>query len=244
MENVYFGVDIMRISAVRISKKNILMSLAVALMAGGSQAQEAAYPSSQHGEGRWPNWYVGVKGSLNYVDDTNIASANRNVGDLGFDSGYGVAGSIGYTPGPTGSVLDYTRFEFEIGHRFNDLENFTAGGKVSSVSGNIKSYSYMMNAYFDFDTQTQVSPYVGAGIGLDTISMSSKGLGVQDEDKVFAYQFMAGLGWQPEFMLNTVLQVGYRYHGTTDPTFTASTGQSVEHEYTTHALEAGARFRF
>ncbi len=224
-------------------KKHFILAAFVALMAGGAQA-EGAYPSSQHGEGRWPNWYIGVKGSLNYVNDTNATVGNRNVGDVNFDSGYGVSGAVGYNPGPTGTLMDYTRFEFEIGHRYNDLKNFTAGGTVRNSTGDVKSYSYMMNAYFDFDTKTQVSPYVGAGIGLDTISLDSRTLSVNDSDRVFAYQFMAGLGWQPEFMLNTVLQVGYKYHGTSDPTFTSSTGQSIEHGYTTHALEAGARFRF
>jgi OmpA-OmpF porin, OOP family len=224
-------------------KKYLLLAAVIGLMTGNAQAQ-GAYQGGQHGEGRWPNWYVGVQGSLNYVDDTNASVGNTNAGDVSFDSGYGVSGAIGYTPGPTGTLMDYTRFEFEIGHRFNDLDNFTAGGFVGDIAGDIKSYSYMANVYFDFDTQTQVSPYVGAGIGLDTVSIDSRTVGVNDSDRVFAYQFMAGLGWQPEFLLNTVLQVGYRYHATSDPAFTTNAGQSFEYEYSNHALEAGARFRF
>jgi OOP family OmpA-OmpF porin len=225
-------------------KKYLLLAAVVGLMAGNAQAQ-GRYEGSQHGEGRWPNWYLGVSGSISYVDETDIQSGNSIAGEAEFENGYGVTGSIGYTPGPTGTLMDYTRFEFEVGHRFNDAEKLSnIGGSVSNLSGEVKTYTYMINTYFDFDTQTQVSPYVGAGIGFGTVSFESASLGVNDDDSVFAYQFMAGLGWQPEFLLNTVLQVGYRYHATSDPSFASGTGQSVETQYSTHALEAGARFRF
>jgi opacity protein-like surface antigen len=224
-------------------KKLLLGLLAAASFA--SSVNAGPYENQgQHGAGRWPNWYVGLKGSINYVDDTSVTRGNVGAGTVDFDSGYGVAGAIGYTPGPTGTLMDYTRLEFEIGHRFNDLDQLAAGGTFSNIAGEVKSYSYMANVYFDFDTKTQVSPYVGAGIGLDTVTLDSRTVGVNDSDRVFAYQFMAGLGWQPEFLLNTVLQFGYKYHASSDPTFTTNTGQSFEHEYSTHALEAGARFRF
>lgn len=225
-----------------MKKQWILAALSVVAFA--SSVQAGPYQGGQHGAGRWPNWYIGVSGALTYVDETNVDVGNRTVGDVEFDSGYGVTGAVGYTPGPTGTLLDYTRFEVEIGHRVNDTENFTAGGAVSGLSGEIKEYSYMANVYFDFDTQTQVSPYVGAGIGLATVTLESPSLAVDNDDSVFAYQFMAGLGWQPEFMLNTVLQAGYRYHATSNPSFTNAAGLGVEHEYGVHSLEAGARFRF
>jgi opacity protein-like surface antigen len=225
-----------------MKKQWIFAALSVVALATGAQA--GPYHGGQHGAGRWPNWYVGVSGSLTYVDDTNVTSGLGNAGDVSFDSGYGVSGAVGYTPGPTGTLLDYARFEAEIGHRFNDTERFTSRGAVSNLSGELKSYSYMANAYFDFDTQTQVSPYVGVGAGLATVSLEAPSLAVNDDDSVFAYQFMAGLGWQPEFLLNTVLQVGYRYFGTSDPSFTNASGLTIEHEYGVHSMEAGARFRF
>jgi OmpA-OmpF porin, OOP family len=223
-------------------KKLFLSTLLVGSLVAG--ASHAVYDGGQFGANRWPHWYIGLGGSLSYVDDSSIKEGNRKLGEVGFQSGYGVTGSLGYTPGPTGTLLDYTRFEFEVGHRANDLEDFASGGRLNTVSGEVKSYSYMANVYFDFDTQTRVSPYVGAGLGLSTMTLESSSLGVEDEDNAFAYQGMVGLGWTPENLLNTVLQVGYRYHATTSPSFAGASGLNIEHDYSTHNLEAGARFRF
>ncbi|TAE83820.1 MAG: porin family protein [Alphaproteobacteria bacterium] len=223
-------------------KKLFLSTLLVGSLFAG--ASHAGYDGGQFGQHRWPHWYVGLTGSMNFVSDSDVTLGNRGVGTVAFQDGYGLAGSIGYTPGPSGTLLDYTRFEFEIGHRMNDLENFAAGGRYDRISGEVKSYSYMANVFFDFDTQTRVSPYVGGGLGLSTMTLESSTLSIEDEDNVFAYQAMVGLGWQPESLLNTVLQVGYRYHATTSPSFADTAGRNFEHDYNTHNIEAGARFRF
>jgi OmpA-OmpF porin, OOP family len=222
--------------------KTFATVLALGIMSASSAM--AGYEGGQFGQNRWPNWYIGVSGSVPFVNETDVTSNGNTLGEVDFDSGYGVGGSIGYTPGPMGNFLDNTRFEFEYFYRDNSLDSFTSGASSTSVGQKLTSDAYMLNAYYDINTATRLTPYLGAGAGTTRISLDVPGLGVNSTDNVFAYQLMAGLGWQPETLLNTVLQVGYKYLDASDPEFGSASGATIGHEYQVHSVEAGARFRF
>ncbi len=204
----------------------------------------AQYNGGQHGRDRWPNWYIGVQGAIPFVNETDVEVNSATIGDLDFETGFGVGASLGYTPGHTRTFLDHTRFELEYFYRHNELDELNSAGTSATISDDISSNSYMFNVYYDIDTGTRFSPYIGGGIGFSDIELNVPSLALSDEDMVFAYQLMAGVGWQPESLLNTVLQIGYRYYDTQDPEFGTATGARLEHEYEIHSIEAGARFRF
>ncbi len=227
--------------------KTLAALLAIGFFSAGAAAagtSTAGYEGGQFGANRWPNWYVGVSGALPYVDSTDVEVNSSKVGELDFDSNYGVGASIGYTPGPNGNFFDNMRFEFEYFYRSNDLDTLSIGKTSTDVSGELTSDSYMANVYYDINTHTRVTPYVGAGAGLAKIDLENKALNLDDSDNRFAYQLMAGIGWQPEMLLNTVLQVGYKYMDAGSPQFTTRGGASIQHDYQVHNVEAGARFRF
>jgi opacity protein-like surface antigen len=209
-----------------------------------ASAAMAGYEGGQFGKNRWPNWYVGVQGSVPFVNETDVNVNGTKAGEVDFDTGYGIGGSLGYTPGPNGNFLDNMRFEAEYFYRNNELDGFSAGGTSAQIADDISSDTYMINAYYDIDTGSRLTPYVGAGVGFSDIELNVPTLALSDEDSVFAYQLMAGIGWQPEMLLNTVLQFGYRYLDASDPEFGTATGGRVDHEYQIHSIEAGARFRF
>lgn len=207
---------------------NIALATLALSTAGTAQAQE-----------RWPKWYVGLHGMVPFVSDSDLSAAGSEVGDLDYDTGWGGGASLGYMPGGTNSFVDSMRFEIEYAYRTNDLEDIDG----VSVSERIRSNAGMFNAYFDIPTQMRVLPYVGAGIGIAQVEMDLNELGVNDNDTVLAWQLMAGLGYAPQTIPNTVFSVGYRYFSTADPEFSGTAG-TVENEYNTHNVELGARFIF
>jgi outer membrane protein OmpA-like peptidoglycan-associated protein len=90
-----------------------------------------------------------------------------------------------------------------------------------------------------------VQPYVGGGIGLAQINVnnvSRAGGFISDSDTQFAYQGIAGLGWNinPNWRAN----LDYRYFATLDPSFTTDRGAAVTGEYSSHAAMLGFTYKF
>jgi opacity protein-like surface antigen len=104
----------------------------------------------------------------------------------------------------------------------------------------------MANAFWDIETGSPVTPYLGGGIGVANVSINDLGVFgisvVDDDDTVFAYQFGAGIAL--ELNPNMALDFGYRYFVTTDPEFTDNFGDKFESEYQTHNASLGLRIMF
>ncbi|MEQ8195971.1 MAG: OmpA family protein, partial [Rhodospirillales bacterium] len=135
------------------------------------------------------------------------------------------------------------RTEFELGHRGIDV------GAVSGVttgSGDVDIFSFMVNGYYDFKNKTKWTPYLGIGIGGANISADAvspiSGSALDDSDLVFAYQGMAGLTYEVNERLN--LFADYRYFRTADPDFTLQNSTAVESEYADHRIMVGLRWFF
>jgi len=213
-------------------KKILLTGIVLAVLATGFQAKAL--------DERWPQWYVGVSGSINMLNDADISGSALN-GSASFDAGYGLIGTIGYRPNSDISPLNNMRFEIEAGYRVNDLDK--SGGTTSlafapfTAGGQIKSVSYMVNALYDVKTDTQITPYFGAGVGYSNVEYQN------DSDMVFSYQFMAGVGYEPTLIPNTIWSIGYRYFGTQDASLNTGFAPYVI-EYGSHNLEAGLQMRF
>ncbi len=208
----------------------MMMLAAVMLVAGSVQAQEA-----------WPKWYVGIQGSLPFVSESDVSIAGANVGDLEYEVGWGLGASLGYRPGSSDTpLLNGFRFEVEYTHRENDFDTLAG----VSVSDDLESDALMFNALYDIETGSKFIPYLGAGIGYASLEANSNILGFSSEDdSVFAYQFMGGVGYAPEMLHNTVWSIGYRYFSTSDPEFSGF-GGTAEIDYDVHNIELGARFMF
>ena len=207
----------------------ILGFLAVALAAQSASAQS---------QERWPRWYVGLSGSLVWVQDSDVSGLSP-ARSIDFDQGYGAGVSLGYMP-PV-AELGNARFEFEAYWRNSDADTKTVGGVHSNANGELTSYAYMVNAYYDFRNDSQWVPYLGVGLGWANVELDKTvGLGATaDDDVVFAYQGMVGIGYEPTTIPNTIWSIGYRYFGSQDPEF-----GNVTADLDTHNLEAGVKMRF
>lgn len=105
--------------------------------------------------------YVSAKAVLNHTNNKfellgESAKENKNVG--GFRLAYGAAFPVGDNK---------IRTELEYGYngkvKFSDSD--TVYRNTFTLSSETKSQSLMANVYFDFNTGTEFTPYIGAGIG-------------------------------------------------------------------------------
>ena len=178
-------------------------------------------------------WYVGINGGAVWLMDSDVKNGQN--GKAEFDPGYAFGGDVGYDFGPV-------RLEGEIEYRSNDYDKagLDSVGKAKS-GGSYKSLALMVNGYYDFENSSSFTPFLMAGIGgadIDTDSVTSGGLNVPDDDSwQFAYQVGAGVGW--EFTDSWILDISYRFFGTTNPKF-----GGVEMEYLSHNVLVGIRYSF
>jgi outer membrane immunogenic protein len=212
----------------------ILTTTAFIAMATAAQAGEA-----------WPNWYVGLNGGVSYMQDSDLSGGYTGSAETGL--GYGAGVSVGYTPDYARSSLGKARVEAEYRVQKNDFDSGTVNGVSQTIGGDITTTAAMLNGFYDFALEgSRVSPYVGAGVGIANTNVETTlaGNAVNNDDNVFAWQLMTGLGYSPESMPFTIWSVGYRYFTTSDASVSDAVGTSVELQNNHHNLEAGAQFRF
>jgi opacity protein-like surface antigen len=209
-------------------KKLAIVLVAMTLVVGGGVSSAIAGP------------YFSVNAGAVWVSDADLSiDGYGKFAELSFDTGYGVNAALG------NSYNSGFRSEVEFAYRTNDVDD----GKVSvpefdiyesgPVDGEMSSWAVMINGYYDFDTGSALKPFIGAGLGYANVDLE---LGSDsDDDGVFAYQFMAGLGFAISKEVSLDLQ--YRFFATDDPEF-SKYGAAFEYEYMTHNVMAGLRFNF
>lgn len=167
------------------------------------------------------------------VDDQGPWSANTSL-----DKGYAIHAALGYDFNPI-------RAEVELGYAKNDFDKVDTNEKATD--GDVTATTLFANAYYDFHNSSSFTPYLGAGLGYAKISYND--LNGQDwdnpfdeDDSVFAYQFMAGIA----FVItdNISADLSYRYMSTSDPTMEDSYGTKTDFEYDTHNILLGMKYTF
>ncbi len=142
---------------------------------------------------------------------------NKTQNDSGLDFNDGYIGGLA-----VGGKTKWARAELEASYRNNEIDN--AG------DGRAESGALMANAYWDIETGTRFTPYIGGGIGVAHVEFDTTG---GDEGTEFAYQGIAGAS----FAIDPRWSVGaeYRYFATT---------QVDNTDYDNHAVVANVRYAF
>ena len=192
--------------------------------------------------------YVSGIAGLSLVPELDQEISGTRVFETDFDPGIKIAGALGYDFGTL-------RAEVEIGYLTNEANDGMGFGGSGPVEGDVSVLSFMVNGYYDIHTPNfSLVPYLGVGIGgasIDAIIIvpllaPSTQVVVDDSATVFAYQFMAGFGWNVSPTIT--LTADYRYFATTDPAFTPGNAFSgspdLESDYNNHSFNLGARFKF
>lgn len=150
------------------------------------------------------NQYLSAKAVLNHTNnklefDGESLKKNKNVG--GFRAAYGIA-----MPFDSGEL----RTELEYG--YNGKVKFTEDADEDHVDVTIKSQSLMANIYYDFFTGTNLTPYVGAGIGYARLKNNlddSDGTSFAKSNNNFAWN--VGVGFNYALTENLDIDVSYRF---------------------------------
>ncbi|MCB2088527.1 MAG: porin family protein, partial [Sphingomonadaceae bacterium] len=187
-------------------------------------------------------WYVGVDGGAMIVQDLDmdintIVDAGRIETDTGFDFG----GVVGYDFGPV-------RLEAEGSYREADTDvvAITRGGFPSGVAltgagsfpaaGDANALSFMVNALADFGDDDGLQGFVGGGVGVARVDVSTTvntaGPGLNDSDTGFAWQALAGV----RAPLTDSWDIGlkYRYFNAPGVDLVDGFGQSINTKWTSH----------
>ena len=151
-------------------------------------------------------------GSINYTSDD----------DLKIQHMFGGALSIGYDfenfNVPVRVELDFAVFSRDKLNITSDL----GGGQYVKMAHAFNIRTLLVNAYYDFNTGTKLTPYAGAGLGLGFISTKSayeyyNGIDISNFNgglktmSNFAWNLIAGVGYN--LTNNITLDAGYRLIG-------------------------------
>jgi len=182
--------------------------------------------------------YVGGQAGVVFLPDSDIQQGITTLTGS-FDTGYGLGLAGGYN-------FDMFRLEGELFYKTNSFEEVSTGGGSLPADGDVSALGLMVNAYYDFKNQSRFTPFIGGGIGMAQVSIKDLTIGgsaiADDDDAVFAYQGIAGVGYSITQALT--LDLTYKYTATLDPEFTDVTGVPFEAEYQSHNIMLGARFNF
>ncbi len=226
--------------------KNLVKVSGLAVLLGLSSP---AYADNMMG------WYgslnLGVAQPLDHaVDDSGHGLSAT--GEFSFDKGFGIDGAMGHDFGQF-------RVEGEISWRKADIDSMEiknaagtvaginlarANGTKIGINGDIQSLGLMVNTWYDIDTGSPWTPFIGGGLGAARISAEMKSvsalgvtlpLSADDYDWAFAYQIGAGIGYA--ISEKTTIQAGYRYFGTDKLSFTNERAEF-------HNVTVGLRYTF
>lgn len=157
------------------------------------------------------------------------------------DPGFYLGGVVGY------AFSDNLRAEIEAFYRRDGIGALSPRGRAPGMtftpsapaSGGVSHYGGMARGYLEFGKGSSFQPYVGGGVGLATVEFDIMldGARKQDEENLFAYEFMAGARYT--ITPRSSIRAGYRLSGTTDPDPGAPhAGDRI------HAIEFGINYRF
>ena len=167
--------------------------------------------------------YVAARGGYGIVMD--VQDDTDPDAEFSLDPGYNFGLALGVD-------LGLLRAEGEITYAAYDFDQYVSSGGSTDLDGDATAFRVMANVYHDFTMLPIVSPYVGVGLGYLKSEEEIKLLGTttEDDSDEFAFQFMAGVG--VELTDEFIVDVGYRFFGTTE----------LDEEIMTHDLVVGIRY--
>ncbi len=185
--------------------------------------------------------YISGNFGISIVNDLTASGIDEDgawSADTSWDTGYTMHVALGYDFNPI-------RTELELGYAKNDCDKVDS--EEQATDGDVTATTIFANAYYDFHNSSSFIPYIGAGLGYAKISYNNLNAEGWDypfdaDDSVFAYQFMAGVGYT--INSNISVDISYRYTGTSDPGLEDVDGTTLDFEYNAHIVSLGMKYTF
>jgi opacity protein-like surface antigen len=182
-------------------------------------------------------WYVAVGAGAAW--SSGLSVTGTTTGTINTDPGFNVSGAFGRYIGD----IKVIRLEGEVLYFQGNVSNISGTG----AGGDLSSASLMFNAFYDFNTDSNWTPFIGGGIGYSHVSFNDLSVGgvtlIDDSSDAFSWQFKAGVSYQ--FTPSVSINGSYRLYATDNLSFKDSAGASVNSEgMLTQSAEIGVRFHF
>lgn len=133
-----------------------------------------------------------------------------------------------------------------------DTIAFSGNGPANevNVSGGLQSTTLFANIFADFQTNSPLTPFVGAGVGIGRFSQDlvyGPGVQVNESDTAFGAQLIAGVAWAATDRVTLTADARYREFYGVDSNRFAPTGAStgvVSGDVSAFSVNFGARIAF
>ncbi len=231
-----------------MSFKKTLLSAGIALTALAAPIFSDAFSPAQAGEEKTGFYGVLSVGVLNLDDpdwDTTVSStAYGGSADLDSDGAAYELG-IGYDFGNWRTDLTYSVSEHDL-DSCTETKQSAACATGGQGSGDLNTF--MANVYYDIETESKFTPYLGAGIGTteispDNIKVAGTEYDLKSEDTT-TYQLKAGVSYEVSEKVNLLGEATYRkYDDIKTSTDVANVEFNVD-EISSWSFLFGARYRF
>lgn len=187
--------------------------------------------------------YGSLGGGYSIAEDSTYSGAPLNVG-VDYKDGLALRSALGVDKGAV-------RLEGELALRTNKARTMTvnaaAGLPIASGAGGGRATltTLMGNIYWDIDTGSALTPYLGVGLGAgvhDLSKVTAGGMIVNKDDIVFAAQGIAGVALAVADAVDVTLD--YRYLTTEKGKFFDTLARRFSADYDNHAIMIGFTYRF
>ena len=177
-----------------------------------------------------------IKGNLGIgmAMDTDIDNMPNATGTakMTYDTGFAGSLAAGY------AFANPLRMEIELIMQKSDLDITSSDNFYGTFNeGDLKTHSFMVNGFYDVDTGSPWTPFVGAGIGWSKLNINDPGFSTSDSDDVFTYQFIGGVAYA--FNDQWSVDAQYRFMGTSDATI-----DDADFNFNSNNLMLGLRYNF
>jgi opacity protein-like surface antigen len=173
--------------------------------------------------------YASGEAGASFMPDQDLTHTPIGTVNESLDTGYAFGGALGY--------------DFGNGLRV-ELESLTTRADVNGLNGtpaggHVDATGLMLNGKYDLMPESRTTPYVGVGLGFQSVGAKVAGLNGQNWEP--AYQLEAGLQHQ---LSNKVSLFGeYRYVQSEANTISGG-GISAHQHFSDNALLAGVTYHF
>jgi len=211
-------------------------------------ATTLAFATSAAAQDFYGQLYGGISFPNDPTFDGVVGGAPASV-DTTLDEGFLIGGAIGLRF----AGLPNVRAEAELSYGENDIDglNFSGNGAGAEVGvgGDISYTSLLANGYWDFRSDSLLTPYVGAGIGVsfvDTNAVYGPGVRLDGSDEVFTLQLIAGAAYDLSDTTALFADVRYRqlYDVSTSRITPGGDVASVSDDFGLTSFNVGLRFAF
>jgi opacity protein-like surface antigen len=165
--------------------------------------------------------YIGVFGGYTLSPDVSHWYDDYGYfGDDHYDLDVQETWVLGFKLGYTPPQLGFVSFEFEYSYLDPDVDRTVwtyPDRDYARIEGDAEFSNFMLNAIVKMPGG-RIHPYVGGGLGFSyidvSVSTTSTGRSVSNDDTVFAWQLLFGV--ELDLSNNLSMDIGYRYFATDD----------------------------